>query len=53
MKTYLAGVSDKIKKSFHSVDRLMNQMKNGYEQNYLKILKGNGMVGMFCFNVDH
>ena len=39
--------------SFADVDTCIKQMKNGYDQHYLKFTRGKEIEGFVCFNLDH
>ena len=53
MTSYLNAVCSEIKNSFGDLDKMLNQMENGYEAHYMKLEQGGEMKGMVFFNIDH
>ena len=50
---YIAKIDYSQKSSFGDGETCIKDMKNGYEQHYLKFTKGKEVEGLLCVNIDH
>jgi hypothetical protein len=50
---YLTKIDHSQKSTFGDAETCYKQMKNGYEQHYLKFTKGKEVEGLLCVNIDH